>query len=97
MRTSTRGGYWNASSREIAQELEETRKEIDHTLHALQERLSPARMLQRARSTIARDGRRWRDAVVRTASENPLPVLVVGVGVVGLAWAAIRGAQSRRR
>jgi ferritin-like metal-binding protein YciE len=70
-------------SADLEREVRGQRAEVAQTLSEIQERLSPGRVLDE----VLRDGR-VRDGVAHVATvmaRNPLPVLLIGVGVLWLA------------
>jgi Protein of unknown function (DUF3618) len=89
---------------EIRAEIEQTREDMSETVNAIQERLRPGAIAARTAETV-------KQAAVETVREvadsdsvqyvraNPLPTVMVGVGIAGLAWLATRGnagSSSRR-
>jgi hypothetical protein len=85
---------------EIRAEIEQTREDMSETVNAIQERLRPGAIASRTADSV-------KQAAVETAREvadsdsvqyvraNPIPTLMVGVGVAGLAWLATRGNNRR--
>jgi Protein of unknown function (DUF3618) len=83
------------SPEEVQREVRQSRAQVEETLEALQERLSPGQLFEQAvdymRSNNGTDFLRNLGAAVR---DNPVPVALVGTG---LAWLMLSGARSRRR
>ena len=83
------------SPEEVQREVRQSRAEVEETLEAIQERLSPGQLFEQAvdymRSSNGSDFLRNLGAAVR---DNPVPVALVGTG---LAWLMMSGARSRRR
>ncbi len=80
----------------IARAIDETRSEVDETLDALQARLSPGQILDRAMELVRANGGQFAGNLGRTVRDNPWPVILTGVG---LAWmmAATRSAAPAAR
>ena len=83
------------SPEEVQREVRQSRAEVEETLDAIQERLSPGQLFEQAvdymRSSNGTDFFRNLGARVR---DNPVPVVLVGTG---LAWLMLSGSRSRRR
>jgi gas vesicle protein len=85
---------------EIRAEIEQTREDMSETVNAIQERLRPGAIAARTAENV-------KQAAVETAREvadsdsvqyvraNPIPTVMVGVGIAGLAWLATRGNDGR--
>jgi ElaB/YqjD/DUF883 family membrane-anchored ribosome-binding protein len=67
----------------IARAIDETRTEVDETLDALQARLSPGQILDRAMELVRANGGQFASNLGRTVRDNPVPLILTGVG---LAW-----------
>lgn len=79
---------------EILADIERTRREMDSTLGAIEERLTPGQLLDQGMDYLKQSGavdyaRNLRGAV----TEHPLPVALVGIG---LAWLAATDRMDRR-
>jgi hypothetical protein len=83
------------SPEEVQREVRQSRAEVEQTLDAIQERLSPGQLFEQAvdymRSSNGSDFVRNLGTRVR---DNPLPIVLVGTG---LAWLMLSGTRSRRR
>ena len=83
------------SPEEVQREARQSRAEVEQTLDAIQERLSPGQLFEQAveymRSSNGNDFVRNLGARVR---DNPLPIVLVGTG---LAWLMLSSTRSRRR
>jgi Protein of unknown function (DUF3618) len=78
-------------TQEIREEIDQTREDLSETVNAIQDRLRPS-------SIAASAAERVKEATVATArdvansepvsyvNENRLPMAMVGIGVIGLAW-----------
>jgi len=67
----------------IARAISETRNDVDETLDALQARLSPGQLLDRAMELMRANGGQFASNLGRSVRDNPLPVMLTGIG---LAW-----------
>lgn len=80
---------------EIEDEIARTRADMDSTLDALQRKLSPDELMDRAMNYVRRNGvgdlMRSAGATVR---ENPIPVALIGLGA---AWLLVDAVRSRGR
>lgn len=84
----------------IRAEIEQTREDMSETVNAIQERLRPAAIASRAADTVKQAARETAREVtdsdsVRYLRANPIPAVMVGVGMAGLAWLATRGNNGR--
>jgi Protein of unknown function (DUF3618) len=82
------------SATEIERDVQQSRAEIEHTLDAIQERLSPGQLVDQAVNYF-RGGRGVDFArnLGDSIAANPIPVTLMGVG---LAWMMISGQRSAR-
>jgi hypothetical protein len=82
------------SSQEMQREVQESRAEVEETLEAIQERLSPGQMFEQVvdymRSSNGSDFLRNLGTMVR---DNPVPVALVGTGLV---WLMLSSSRSGR-
>ena len=76
---------------EAERDVAEAREQLESTLGELEGRLAPEAMVEDALNYFRGDGKRYADALMHEARANPLPMILVGVG---LAWLAI---SSRRQ
>ena len=83
------------SPEEVQREVRQSRAEVEQTLDAIQERLSPGQLFEQAveymRSSNGNDFVRNLGTRVR---DNPLPIVLVGTG---LAWLILSSSRSSRR
>ena len=83
------------SPEEVEREVQQSRAEVEETLEAIQERLSPGQMFEQAvdymRSSSGNDFLRNLGTTVR---DNPVPVALVGTGLV---WLMLASSRSTRR
>jgi hypothetical protein len=82
------------SAAEIEREVQQSRADIEHTLDAIQERLSPGQLVDQALDYF-RGGRGVDFArnLGDSIAQNPIPVTLMGVG---LAWMMMSGQRSAR-
>lgn len=66
----------------IAHEIDVTRSEVDQTLDALQAKLSPGQLLDRAVEFMRENGGELASNLGRSVKQNPLPVILTGVGLL---------------
>ena len=88
-------------AREIRSEIERTREDMSETVNAIQERLSPRHMVSEAvegvKSAATETARSVAESEpIQYARANPVPLAMLGVGVVGAAWLAFRGTDPKR-
>ena len=92
-RYSTEPG--SKSPQEVQREVQQSRAELEDTLEAIQERLSPGQMFEQVvdymRSSNGSDFLRNLGTMVR---DNPVPVALVGTGIV---WLMLSSSRSGRR
>lgn len=71
------------SAEDAEREVEASRDELDRTMEALKERMTPGQLLDEAMRTMGGAGNQILARFVDQAKENPMPLAVMGVG---LAW-----------
>lgn len=89
------------SSDAIRADMARTRAAMDHTVDALQYRLTPANLFysaigsirEHAGDSVKKFGKSCGKTVVHVARENPIPAALVGVGLV---WILLNKTKSRR-
>src|SRR5690349_9310095 len=81
--------------REIEHEIERTRAEMDGTLTALEQKLSPGQLLDEAIVTLRESAGRTAVSLAETVRRHPLPV-ALGTALVATMLAR-RGADGERR
>lgn len=75
----------NRSTQEIEREVEQTRAEIDQTARELRDKFTVGELVDEAsRMFGAREGSEFFSNLGRQVRENPIPVLLVGIGLVWL-------------
>ena len=91
-------GSADARTREIREDIEDTREEMSETVNAIQERLRPGTIVANAAESVkdvARD--KVREVAgsdpVQYVRANPIPTAMVGIGFAGLAWFALAGRE----
>lgn len=78
----------NPSPEQIEHEISATRADIDETLDALQNKLSPGELLDQALSYAKDGGGEFAANFGRTVRDNPVPVALLGVGI---GWLMVSG------
>ena len=73
---------------ELEREIGRTRADIDMTLTAIQERLSPGRLLDQVLDYTKENGGAFAGNLGRSVRDNPLPVALLGIG---LGWLMFGG------
>ena len=69
-------------SDEIEQEIRQTRARLDDTLHQIEEKFSPEQLMNTTYDYLRHGGaERAVNSLSRTLKENPLPVMVTGIGL----------------
>lgn len=68
---------------EVERDIERTRADIDRTLTILQDKISPAAVMDRALRSTRESGGEFAASVGRTARDNPVPLALLGIS---LAW-----------
>ena len=94
-RASTPTTAQNSRTREIRAEIEQTREDLSETVNAIQERLQPSTLASNAVDRVKDAAReRLRDIAdtetVQYVRANPMPTVMIGIGLAGLAWLAFR-------
>lgn len=68
---------------QLEREVNERRAHMSDTLHALEERLSPAHIVDQVLTYARRNGGEFSQNLVETVKQNPVPTMLTAVG---LAW-----------
>lgn len=79
---------------EIERDLAETRRHLDSTLDAIQNRMSPGALFEDALDYMRRDGSAFGRNFVETVRDNPVPATLM---TVGLGWMMISGRNGSSR
>jgi sporulation protein YlmC with PRC-barrel domain len=83
------------SADEVQRDVERDRARLRGTADEIQDRLSPGQLLDRAVEYFWEEPRAGgQSRLARAIVENPLPVLVIGAGLV---WLAVAASQPKRR
>ena len=82
----------NMSSSDYEREIENTRNDIDDSLHSLEERLSPRQIWNRTVDDWSDDIKYFSDNLKNTVRDNPVPVILMGVSLVWM----MTGSNSRK-
>lgn len=77
----------SASPEQLERKIAKTRAEIDTTLDEIQERLSPGRILEQVMSYTKSNGGAFAGNLGRSLRDNPVPVMLMGVGLTWLMMA----------
>ena len=96
------GGYptnlGDASVAEIEKEVDRERGQVADTIDALQSKISVNGLVDEVLKVVSANGREVSRALGRSVRENPLPLILTGVGLAWLmASSSGSGAQSRAR
>ena len=88
-------------ARQLRNEIDQTRDELSETVDAIQDRLRPSSIASSAAETVKQAAMsRARDVAesdsVTYMTANPIPMTIVGIGVVGLAWLAMAGREPQQ-
>ena len=73
----------NKTAEEAEREVEASRGELDRTVEALKDKMTPGQLLDEATRTMGDAGGQIFSKFVEQAKENPMPLAVMGLG---LAW-----------
>jgi hypothetical protein len=78
---------------DIEREIEDTRAGMSRTAAAIERRLNPAGLVEDALSWLrgAPSGGAPDGGVAALVARNPLPVALIGIGTLWLAWEIVRG------
>lgn len=82
------------SPEEIEREIAATRSEIDETIDALQEKVSPGQLVDQALGYVKEGGGDFAANLGRAVRDNPMPLMLIGVG---LGWMMFSGRSSEER
>lgn len=69
------------SPEQLEQQIARTRAEIDVTLDAIQEKLSPGRLLDQVMDYTKENGGAFAGNLGRSVRDNPVPVALLGIGL----------------
>jgi len=79
--------------RELEERANQTRSEINRTLSQIESQFSPSQMIDQAMGLFKDNGGEMANNLGRTVRDNPVPLLLTGVG---LAWMAMSSQNSPR-
>ncbi|NWG47290.1 MAG: DUF3618 domain-containing protein [Alphaproteobacteria bacterium] len=82
----------HARSAELEGEIRGTRAEMDETIEALKDRISPGELLDRALGLARQEGAEFGENIARRVKADPLPLALV---VTGVAWLMMSDARHR--
>ena len=87
----TQGGNGSKHPNEILAEIDRTRGEMDRTLAAIEQRLTPGQLVDQGLDYLRQSGaNEFVQNLGGTAKQNPMPVAVTAIG---LAWLMALGRQ----
>jgi hypothetical protein len=87
MRQGTNGGNGNGTRRpeEILAEIHRTRNEMDHTLQAIEHRLTPGQLVDQGLDYLKNSGaREYVNNLSSSVKTHPLPATLTGIGIAWL-------------
>jgi hypothetical protein len=87
MRDGTNGGNGNGTRRpeEILAEIHRTRDEMDHTLQAIEHRLTPGQLVDQGLDYLKNSGaREYVNNLSSSVKTHPLPATLTGIGIAWL-------------
>lgn len=76
--------------RELEHEADQARAQVEHTLQALERRLSPSELLEQVMEVVKRNGGDFGHNLATQVRNNPLPTLLAGAGLTWLMAASSR-------
>lgn len=82
------------SPEEIEREIATTRSEIDETIDALQEKVSPGQLVDQALGYVKEGGGDFAANLGRAVRDNPVPLMLIGAGI---GWMMVSGRSSDHR
>lgn len=99
------GATSDSKTRNIREEIEQTREEMSETVNEIQDRLRPGNIASNAAETLKETASERMHDLSESDSmyyvrANPIPTAMVGIGLAGIAWLAFGGRDSddyRRR
>ncbi len=85
-------------SEEIEREIEDTRRDMSRTAAEIERRLRAENIMDNAMSWLRTSprGRALTEDVTDVVSRNPMPVVLIGIGVLWLAWEMSRSRSPQR-
>lgn len=86
------GSSHHRRSEAIRADIERTRAELDRTVDALQQRLSPQQLVHGAFEALRENAGDSTRRIVNVVKSNPIPIALIGAGLV---W--LLASQARRR
>jgi ElaB/YqjD/DUF883 family membrane-anchored ribosome-binding protein len=93
----TNKSYEDKSPDEIQEDIQQTRAEMNHTLHALERKLSPGQLTDQLLGYFRGAGEESGEFATnlgRSIKNNPVPVTLLGIG---LGWLMIAGSEKPER
>ncbi len=96
-RSDRRDVRGSRSSAEIENDIEHTRHELDSTLDALEQKLSPGRLLDQALGMVREGSSDGSNAALNAFRNHPVPLAMMGLGLGWLAVESSTGKSSANR
>ena len=84
----------NKSAEEAEREVEASRGELDRTVEALKDKMTPGQLLDEATRTMGDAGTQIFSKFIDQAKENPMPLAVMGLGLAWLMTSNNKGGRS---
>ena len=85
MRNGTNGGNGTRRPEEILAEIHRTRDEMDHTLQAIEHRLTPGQLVDQGLDYLKNSGaREYVNNLSSSVKTHPLPATLTGIGIAWL-------------
>lgn len=85
----------NISSEEAERDVEVSRGELDRTVEAIKDKMTPGQLLDEATRTMGDTGAQIFSKFVDQAKENPMPLAVMGLGLAWLMSSNGKGGPAR--
>lgn len=81
--------------RELEREADSARTDLEHTLEALEQRLSPGAMADQLMRAVRRNGGEFGSNLAAQVQNNPLPTVLMSAGLIWLMASSKRAPQRR--
>ncbi|MDA8166121.1 MAG: DUF3618 domain-containing protein [Desulfobacteraceae bacterium] len=89
----TAGTESRRTPEEIERDLARTRAEMDDTMRAIEDKVTPGEWLDQALQYIAVSGYEYAKYLGRSIKRNPLPLALAGIGI---SWLVLAGGRESR-
>lgn len=87
----------NRQADDLEEHAEQKRREIGRTIDSLEHKLSPGQLFEEVVSTVRSQGGGFGRNLADSVRENPLPLIVTGVGLAWLMVSSGEGGRGRQR